>query len=156
MLMNEVRLVPGQAMYVPPRVPHAYLDGTAVELMAGSDNVLRAGLTPKHVDVPELLNIASFEAGRPDVLDPVRHGEEEVYLTPAPEFRLSRVDVANDAVLPAGGPQLLLCTDGRVELHRDGRTTRLSRGEAAFAEHRGGPVEATGAGVLFRAHLPEG
>ncbi|GAA4632066.1 mannose-6-phosphate isomerase, class I [Actinoallomurus vinaceus] len=155
MLMNEVRLAPGQAMYVPPRVPHAYLDGTAVELMAGSDNVLRAGLTPKHVDVPELLNIASFEPGRPDVLDPVRHGEEEVYLTPAPEFRLSRVDVADDAVLPAGGPQLLLCTDGRVELHRDGRTTGLGRGEAAFAEHRGGPIEATGAGVLFRATLPE-
>ncbi|GAB3965482.1 mannose-6-phosphate isomerase, class I [Actinoallomurus acanthiterrae] len=155
MLMNEVRLAPGQAMYVPPRVPHAYLDGTAVELMAGSDNVLRAGLTPKHVDVPELLNLASFEPGRPDVLDAVRHGEEEVYLTPAPEFRLSRVDVADDAVLPAGGPQLLLCTDGRVQLRRDGRTTALSRGEAAFAEHRGGPIEAVGAGVLFRATLPE-
>ena len=62
MLMNEVRLAPGQALYVPPRVPHAYLSGTGVELMAGSDNVLRAGLTPKHVDVPELLAVAAFEA----------------------------------------------------------------------------------------------
>jgi mannose-6-phosphate isomerase len=156
MLLNEVRLAPGQAMYVPPRVPHAYLSGTAVELMAGSDNVLRAGLTPKHVDVPELLTVASFDPGHPDVLDPVRTAGEEVYLTPAPEFRLSRVDAANGVVLPAGGPQLLLCADGRMELCRDGRTTELTRGRAAFAEHRGGPIEVGGSGVLFRASLPEG
>ncbi|GAA4614446.1 mannose-6-phosphate isomerase, class I [Actinoallomurus liliacearum] len=155
MLLNEVRLAPGQAMYVPPRVPHAYLSGTAVELMAGSDNVLRAGLTPKHVDVPELLNVASFDPGRPDVLDPVRTAGEEVYLTPAPEFRLSRVDAAAGAVLPAGGPQLLLCTEGRVELRRGGDATELTRGRAAFAEHRGGPIEVTGSGTLFRASLPE-
>ena len=61
MLMNEVRLAPGQALFVSAGVPHAYLSGTGVELMAASDNVLRAGLTPKHVDVPELLPIASFE-----------------------------------------------------------------------------------------------
>lgn len=154
MLMHEVRLAPGQAMYVPPRVPHAYLSGTAVELMAGSDNVLRAGLTSKHVDVPEVLSVASFEPGEPAVLEPVRDGREAVYRTPAPEFRLSRVDAGAGAVLTAGGPQLLLCTGGAARLRRDGATVELRRGQAAFAPHRGGPIEVTGSGTVHRASLP--
>jgi mannose-6-phosphate isomerase len=155
MLMNEVRLTPGQALYVPPRVPHAYLSGTGVELMAGSDNVLRAGLTPKHVDVPELLSVASFAPGPPRVLEPERRDGEDVYPTPAPEFRLSRLDAGARPVLPARGPQLLLCTEGDVRLRRDGRAMALRRGEAVFAGHRGAPIEVTGTGTLFRAGLPE-
>jgi mannose-6-phosphate isomerase len=154
MLLNEVRLVPGQALYVPPRRPHAYLSGTGVELMAGSDNVLRAGLTPKHVDVPELLSVASFEPSPPGVVEPERHSGEDVYVTPAPEFRLSRLDAGQRPVLPAGGPQLLLCADGDVRLRRDGRETPLSRGEAVFAGHRGGLIELSGSGTVFRASLP--
>jgi mannose-6-phosphate isomerase len=154
MLLNEVRLRPGQALYVPPGRPHAYLSGTGVELMAGSDNVLRAGLTPKHVDVPELLSVASFEPSPPGVVEPEPHGGEEVYPTPAPEFRLSRLDAAQAPVLPAAGPQLLLCAGGSVRLRRDGEEIALVRGEAVFAGHRGGPVELTGAGTVFRASLP--
>jgi mannose-6-phosphate isomerase len=154
MLMNEVRLAPGQALYVPPRVPHTYLGGTGVELMAASDNTLRAGLTPKHVDVPELLAVASFEPARPCVVEPVRRGGEDVYPAPAEEFRLSRVGAP--AELRAGGPQLLLCAEGTVRLRRDGEVTELRRGEAAFAAHRGGPIELTGAGAIFRASLPQG
>lgn len=156
MLMNEVRLAPGQALYVPPRMPHAYLAGTAVELMAGSDNVLRAGLTSKHVDVPELLSVAAFEPAAPAVLDPLPVDGEEVYRTPAPEFRLSRIDAGRGAELPAGGPQLLLCAEGEARLRRDGRTLDLRRGQALFAGHRGGPIEVTGAGTLYRASLPAG
>lgn len=154
MLMNEVRLAPGQALYVPPRLPHAYLSGTGVELMAGSDNVLRAGLTPKHVDVAELLSVASFEPGPPAVLDPVRHGGEDVYPAPVAEFRLSRLDAGEGAVLPPAGPQLLLCTEGLVRLRRGERTVELSRGEAVFARHQGGPIELAGSGTVFRASLP--
>jgi mannose-6-phosphate isomerase len=154
MLLNEVRLRPGQALYVPPRRPHAYLSGTGVELMAGSDNVLRAGLTPKHVDVPELLAVASFEPSPPGVVEPERHGGEDVYVTPAPEFRLSRLDAGRRPVLPAAGPQLLLCAEGSVRLRRDGQETELRRGDAVFAGHRGGPVELTGTGTVFRASLP--
>jgi mannose-6-phosphate isomerase len=154
-LLNEVRLLPGQALYVPPRRPHAYLSGTGVELMAGSDNVLRAGLTPKHVDVPELLSVASFDPAPAEPLDPERHPGEAVYATPAPEFRLSRVDAARNPVLPSSGPQLLLCTDGEAHLTRDGRVLQLRRGQAAFAEHRGGPIQVTGTGALYRAGLPD-
>lgn len=152
MLMNEVRLAPGQALFIPPRVPHVYLRGTGVELMAASDNTLRAGLTAKHVDVPELLAVASFEPAAPCVVEPVRRGREDVYAAPVEEFGLSRVEAP--ARLAAGGPQLLLCTDGAVGLCRDGRAIELRRGEAAFAGHRGGPIELTGAGTVFRASLP--
>jgi mannose-6-phosphate isomerase len=155
MLMTEVRLAPGQALYVPPRVPHAYLSGTAVELMAGSDNVLRAGLTPKHVDVPELLAVASFDPRPPRVLDPAHRAGEDVYPTPAPEFRLSRLDAREGPVLPAEGPQLFLCTEGDLSLRRDGRSVDLHRGQAVFAGHRGPPIEVTGTGTAFRASLPE-
>ena len=65
MLLNHVRLQPGEALFLGAGVPHAYLDGLGVEIMANSDNVLRCGLTPKHVDVPELLRIVRFEAERP-------------------------------------------------------------------------------------------
>jgi mannose-6-phosphate isomerase len=152
MLMNEVRLAPGQALYVPPRVPHTYLGGTGVELMAASDNTLRAGLTTKHVDVPELLAVASFEPVPPAVLDPIRRGPEQVYPAQVAEFGLSRIDAP--AELSAGGPQLLLCARGTVRLRRDGHVTELRRGQAAFAADRGGPIELTGAGAIFRASLP--
>lgn len=70
MLLNHVRLQPGEAMFLGAGIPHAYLDGLGVELMANSDNVLRCGLTPKHVDVPELLKIVKFEPSDPGVLRP--------------------------------------------------------------------------------------
>ncbi|RSS79224.1 mannose-6-phosphate isomerase, class I, partial [Streptomyces sp. WAC05292] len=87
MLLNHVRLQPGEAMFLGAGVPHAYLDGLGVELLANSDNVLRAGLTPKHVDVPELLRIVRFDPGDPALLRP-EDGDEEVYDTPIDEFRL--------------------------------------------------------------------
>jgi len=122
--------------------------------MAGSDNVLRAGLTPKHVDVPELLSVASFDPAPPQVIDPERRGSEDVYPTPAPEFRLSRLDAGAEPVLAAGGPQLILCTDGHIRLRRGSQATELRRGAAVFAGHQGGPIEVTGSGVIFRAGLP--
>lgn len=70
MLLNHVRLQPGEALFLGAGIPHAYLSGLGVEIMANSDNVLRCGLTPKHVDVPELLRIVRFEAADPGVLRP--------------------------------------------------------------------------------------
>jgi mannose-6-phosphate isomerase len=154
MLMHDVHLTPGQALYVPPRMPHAYLTGTGVELMAGSDNVLRAGLTPKHVDVPELLTVALFEATSPHVVEPAYHDGVHVYPTPAPEFQLSRLDAADAPVVSEHGPSLFLCSDERVRLRRGTRSLELRRGEAVFAGHDGPPVELTGTGTVFRASLP--
>ena len=102
--LNLICLSPGQAMYLPAGRLHAYLEGTGLELMANSDNVLRGGLTPKHVDVPELLTVLRFESTSIDVILPRRMGPyEETYATPATEFLLSRITlVSNDTYKGVG------------------------------------------------------
>ncbi|AXE26609.1 mannose-6-phosphate isomerase, class I [Streptomyces globosus] len=148
MLLNHVKLQPGEAMFLGAGVPHAYLDGLGVELLANSDNVLRAGLTPKHVDVPELLRIVRFDPGDPALLRP-EDGDEEVYDTPTDEFRLSRLALAPGAAphrLPAGAPQILLCTAGRPTAGE----LALAPGESVFVP-AGESVELSGPGTVFRA-----
>ncbi|WP_338779620.1 mannose-6-phosphate isomerase, class I [Streptomyces sp. DG1A-41] len=150
MLLNHVRLQPGEALYLGAGVPHAYLNGLGVEIMANSDNVLRCGLTPKHVDVPELLRIVRFRPSDPGVLRPEASPDgEEVYETPIDEFRLSRY------VLPEAGsahdltratPQILLCTAGTV---RAGEHD-LTPGRSVFVP-AGEKAEVSGTGTLFRA-----
>ncbi|GGT44175.1 mannose-6-phosphate isomerase, class I [Streptomyces chromofuscus] len=150
MLLNHVRLQPGEALYLGAGIPHAYLDGLGVEIMANSDNVLRCGLTPKHVDVPELLRVVRFEASDPGVLRPAASPDgEEVYETPIDEFRLSRY------VLPEGGatrdltrptPQILLCTAGSVRAGEH----ELTAGQSVFVP-AGEKAEVSGTGTLFRA-----
>ncbi|MFJ8162881.1 mannose-6-phosphate isomerase, class I [Streptomyces sp. NPDC096136] len=153
MLLNHVRLQPGEAMFLGAGIPHAYLDGLGVELMANSDNVLRCGLTPKHVDVPELLKVVVFEPSAPGVLRPEADGEE-VYETPIDEFRLSRFALAPGGAaqaLPDTTPQILLCTAGQCTA-RSARTGELALvpGESVFVP-AGETVELSGNGTVFRA-----
>ncbi|MEV5936494.1 mannose-6-phosphate isomerase, class I [Streptomyces sp. NPDC052079] len=150
MLLNHVRLQPGEALFLGAGVPHAYLDGLGVEIMANSDNVLRCGLTPKHVDVPELLRIVRFEAREPGILRPEAGPDgEEVYQTPIDEFRLSRY------VLPESGathdltlatPQILLCTAGSLRAGEH----ELTPGRSVFVP-AGEQAHVSGTGTLFRA-----
>jgi len=145
LLLNRVILEPGEALYLPAGVLHAYLSGVAVEIMANSDNVLRGGLTPKHVDVPELARVLDFAAPAP----PVRHARPDgawlCYDTPVREFRLRRWEcrvegdrsghaVARRDVLavPDGGARILLCTAGTVCVHGGGRRVELRRGRAVW------------------------
>ncbi|MEU3722058.1 mannose-6-phosphate isomerase, class I [Streptomyces sp. NPDC031705] len=148
MLLNHVRLQPGEAMFLGAGIPHAYLDGLGVELMANSDNVLRCGLTPKHVDVPELLKVVVFEPSAPGVLRPEGDGEE-VYETPIDEFRLSRHVLAPGGApraLPDGAPQILLCTAGTPRVGE----LALAPGESVFVP-AGEKTELSGTGTVFRA-----
>src|SRR4030042_1656117 len=95
--LNVVTLAPGEARFRPAGELHAYLEGTALEIMANSDNVLRGGLTPKHVDVPELLATLVFDGSTPEVLKTVASGPgEHVYRTPAREFELGLLSVGAD------------------------------------------------------------
>ncbi|MEU9978516.1 mannose-6-phosphate isomerase, class I [Streptomyces sp. NPDC051014] len=150
MLLNHVRLQPGEALFLGAGIPHAYLAGLGVEIMANSDNVLRCGLTPKHVDVPELLRVVRFEAGDPGVLRPEAALDgEEVYETPIDEFRLSRYvlpegTTAHDLTLPT--PQILLCTAGAVRAGEED----LTPGQSVFVP-AGEKTEVSGAGTVFRA-----
>lgn len=155
MLLNYVRLQPGEALYLGAGVPHAYLDGLGVEIMANSDNVLRCGLTPKHIDVPELLRVVRFEAGDPGVLRPEAAPDgEEVYAAPIDEFRLSRYVLAPGAdprTLDPGTPQILLCTAGQASLRaEDGTALTLDRGESCWIP-AGERSELIGEGTVFRA-----
>ncbi|MFE4397133.1 MULTISPECIES: mannose-6-phosphate isomerase, class I [Streptomycetaceae] len=157
MLLNHVRLRAGQALYLGAGVPHGYLSGVCVELQANSDNVLRAGLTPKHIDVPELLKVVVFEAGAPEPLEPAPvEGTpgEELYPVPIDEFRLSRF-VLDGAEREIDGrtPQILLCTEGATRLTAaDGTVLDLARGQAAFLPATGTPTRLSGTGgTLFRA-----
>jgi len=158
-LLNLVCLEPGQGSFQPPGLPHAYLEGTAVELMSNSDNVLRAGLTPKKVDVPELLRATVFRGRKPRILraraiSPV----EWAYPTPAREFRLSRLELPAGRAhrLGAHGPQCLLVVEANVVLEWGGRRLELGRGGAALVpaglscRARAG---AAGSAVLYRASL---
>ncbi|WP_217242306.1 mannose-6-phosphate isomerase, class I [Streptomyces sp. AC555_RSS877] len=150
MLLNHVRLQPGEALFLGAGIPHAYLSGLGVEIMANSDNVLRCGLTPKHVDVPELLRVVRFEAGDPGVLRPEASPDgEEVYATPIDEFRLSRYVLPEGATgrdLTRATPQILLCTAGTV---RAG-DTKLAPGQSVFVP-AGEHTEVSGTGTVFRA-----
>ncbi|MFI6899408.1 mannose-6-phosphate isomerase, class I [Streptomyces sp. NPDC050256] len=150
MLLNYVQLQPGEALYLGAGVPHAYLEGLGVEIMANSDNVLRCGLTPKHIDVPELLRIVRFEATEPGILRPeASPSGEELYETPVDEFRLSRFDLSPGAApvdLTAATPQILLCTAGAPKAGELG----LGPGESVFVP-AGEKAEVSGTGTVFRA-----
>lgn len=153
LLLHRLTLQPGEAIYLPPGNLHAYLHGLGVEIMGNSDNVLRGGLTPKYVDVPELLSVLDFTAGPPPLVTPHRVGGEEVYPTPAREFRLSRLAVPSSppAVLGSGHPQVLLCASGHIALRSRDDELVLPRGRAAFVSATEPPIRVTGDGLLFRA-----
>jgi mannose-6-phosphate isomerase len=142
LLLNDVRLEPGEAIYLGAGNVHAYLRGTGVEIMANSDNVLRCGLTPKHIDVPELLRITDFA----ELADPRWPAVGGSFAVPVPDFRLTRLTVEEPTGLHDPGPMIALCTDGRVEI--GGLPVRP--GHAAFVP-AGTAATVAGKGTLFVA-----
>lgn len=140
LLMHRVTLTAGQAMYLPAGNIHAYLDGLGIELMAPSDNVLRGGLTPKHVDVPELLRVLDFTAYPAPVLEAERIAPGVDRFAPdGVGFALLRVDgdgrpvgLSTGGVAPLAGPSIAICTEGVVTLVGAQSATLLRKGEACF------------------------
>ena len=134
LLLNLVVLQPGEALYLPAGNLHAYLSGAGVELMANSDNVLRGGLTSKHVDVPELLRVLDFTPRTPPVLRGTADGGWLRYDTDAAEFLLRRFDGDGGAevAMPDGGPRILLCTAGSALVRVAGDERVLRRGQALW------------------------
>lgn len=147
LLLNYLELKPGEAIYLPAGNLHAYLGGLGVEVMANSDNVLRGGLTPKHVDVAELLKVLDFRAGPVSVVHPTPEGEEEVYVTPAPEFRLSRFTLERRSAQPVRrGVEILVCTEGKMTIG----SMDLRCGESVLISANEGLYGLAGHGVLYR------
>lgn len=160
LLLNPVSLHPGEALYVPPGSVHAYLSGTGVEIMASSDNVLRAGLTAKRVDVDELL-----EATRVIAAPPVRIASErltrrtEVFYAPVDDFALTVAapqhdDAAHRETLPGAGPRIVLCLEGLVSVRAGGAEESLSPGRAVFIGADDGRAVVTGDGRVVQAGVP--
>ena len=157
-LLNPVTLRPGEALFVPAGAVHAYLSGFAVEIMANSDNVLRAGLTSKHVDIPELLRAVDCVAAPPIRIAPEHvYDATDVYYVPVDDFELSvtRVDGPGVVRLPGVGPRVVLCIEGGVVLHSaTGQELRLEAGRSVFVPASDGQLRAAGAGCVVQASVP--
>ena len=151
LLLNHVVLQPGEALFLPAGTLHAYIRGTALEVMAESDNVVRGGLTTKHVDVGALLEVVDLSAGearvqRPGVVDGVAE-----YAAPADEFSLRRIEV--DGAAAAGpGPAVLLCTEGCAEAGG----VVLERGAAAWVAAGDTPPVLHGRATVYRVGVGDG
>lgn len=153
LMLRYVELAPGEALFLGAGVPHAYLSGLGVEVMANSDNVLRCGLTSKHVDAEELARVVRFDAPPARVLTPREEEGEEVYPAPVDDFRLSRY------VLRPGGPgprvtldapQILLCVAGSVTVSSAEERLRIGPGRSVYVP-AGAEAGLEGDGTAFRA-----
>jgi mannose-6-phosphate isomerase len=157
-LLNMLELQPEEGLFLGPGELHAYIEGTAVEVMANSDNVLRGGLTSKHVDVRELLRVATFASGPPEILRPEGVGPgERVYRTPACEFELALVDVSRETgpwSRPRRGPELLLGLDGEATLVTPDQSHSLARGRSLFVPAAVADYRIDGSGRVCRASVP--
>lgn len=159
--LNLVDLSPGDAIYVPAGELHAYLSGVGMEIMASSDNVLRGGLTPKHIDIPELLSIVNFTATpvltqRPLVDDDF----ERIYETPAAEFQLSEIALnGNERFLSRKerSVEILICMagEGQIEELESGQTLPLSKGVSVIVPSAVPQYAVSGAITLYKGALSQ-
>ena len=152
LLLNHFTLEPGEALFLEAGVLHAYVQGAGIEIMANSDNVIRGGLTPKHIDVTELAAIVDTTPIDPPVQKPA--SQAHTFDSPVDEFALTRLVIDDGYQASSDGPEILIATSGAF---------RLSCGDAAFGVEPGSPVwidasdgpwTAEGHGTLFRATVP--
>jgi mannose-6-phosphate isomerase len=157
LLLNHCRLGPGEAAFMPAGNVHAYLQGAAVEIMGASDNVLRAGLTGKHIDPAELMRLVRYE-----VLGDPRYPATELgpgltcWRPPAEEFALVRGQAAPGApvTLPGGGPRIVICVRGRASLRAD-TSSVLGAGESVFVPAHAPDVTVSGDAEVYQAMVGE-
>lgn len=159
-ILNLICLEPGQAMFLPAGTLHAYLDGVGIELMANSDNVLRGGLTPKHVDVKELLNVLNFEEREINILNMERINPcEHRYESHAEEFALSVITVKTDQNYYSPDKrcvEMLLCTDGDavvVDL-AENKSVDIKKGMSILIPDVVKKYSIKGDAVLYKAAVP--
>ena len=159
LLLNHRVLEPGQALFMGAGGVHAYIRGVGIELMANSDNVIRAGLTAKHIDVPELVRVLDPEVEVPVLAARRVSPGVEIFGTDVPEFRLSRLTLADGSVLVVpgdGGPRVLLCIEGEASVGcgtEPAARLLLTRGQSCFLGAQDMQVRLTGAGTYFLAEV---
>jgi mannose-6-phosphate isomerase len=159
-ILNLIHMKPGQAIYLPAGQLHAYLKGVGIELMANSDNVLRGGLTPKHIDREELMHVLHFAPAPPEmvVAQPVS-ATETTFPTPAEEFALAQIHVTHDA--PHASPrqrnvEILFVAEGDVLVASDNGEPPLplTRGDSVLIPAAAGAYRLAGKAEIYRATVP--
>lgn len=154
LLLNVIELEPGEAMFLHAETPHAYVKGTGLEIMANSDNVLRAGLTPKYMDVAELIDNTLFHSIAPDdiKLAPYQSDNKLSYPIPVDDFGFDIMAVsAQTKSQYVRGAEIVMCIDGDVVLQSGDEEVRLIAGESAFICHHAKVYHYQGEGTLARA-----
>ncbi|WP_237668842.1 mannose-6-phosphate isomerase, class I [Vibrio sp. V39_P1S14PM300] len=155
LMLNVLTLQPGEAMFLDARTPHAYLKGTGLEIMANSDNVLRAGLTPKHMDVEELVSCTLFEEKPAEtlLLAPQVDGQVLSYPIPVPDFKFTVYLSANQQTITTHSAEILLPLDDVMTVsHASGETVTLKKGQSLFIPAYAGGYTLQCAGRVARAH----
>ncbi|WP_437887572.1 mannose-6-phosphate isomerase [Phytobacter sp. V91] len=155
LLLNVVKLNPGEAMFLFAETPHAYLQGVALEVMANSDNVLRAGLTPKYIDIPELVANVKFSAKPASELltQPVKEGSTLEFPIPVADFAFSLHELAATPVeLAQQSAAIVFCVEGEAVLSKGNTQLILKPGESAFVAANESPVSVSGAGRIARVY----
>jgi len=155
---NLLRLRKGEGLFQDAGVPHAYLEGQNVEIMANSDNVLRGGLTNKYIDVKELMKHVKFEETVPNIIAPKRINKyEQLYRTGAPDFRLSRFVMTKDdeCTFESASGEILFILEGSVSIASEKDRLSLKRGEAAFiTSHYQVSLKCLADAEVYRASVP--
>ncbi|KGD74984.1 mannose-6-phosphate isomerase [Tatumella morbirosei] len=155
LLLNVIELQPGEAMFLHAETPHAYFKGVGLEVMANSDNVLRAGLTPKHIDVPELLANVVFKPVPFDSLktSPVTEGNTDYFPVPVDDFSFSvHHATEHPQAVNQDGPAILFCIDGTVNCSDNEQTLVLKPGDSVFVGAEEKDITVSGNGRIARAY----
>jgi len=148
--LNFLSLESGQAVFIPAGILHAYLSGFGIELMTSSDNVLRGGLTPKHVDISELMNILEFIPFVPDIISPDDSDDWFCYNTPCRDFLLARMRGAGSSqIFPVSGPAICIVTEGMLKIN----DLTFVKGESFFIPAGAGKISFNGEYSLYTASL---
>lgn len=158
--LNMIRLQPGEAMHIPAGELHVYMEGAGIELMANSDNVLRGGLTHKHMDIPELLRILKFTPSEPAILRPEKINQyERVYPTSVEEFRLSEISIGEGLSFYSQknrAVEIIICMNGeaRIKDTGSGETLFLKRGRSIMVPASVKQYRIQGQSKLYKATVP--
>ena len=160
LLLNLIELKPGEALFLPAGELHAYLEGVGMELMANSDNVLRGGLTPKHIDVPELLKVLNFKPRPVKILEAVKKSKNErVYPSKANEFVLSVISTSAGSSYQSSesrSVEIMLCTDGTAFLKDEGtqEIINIRKGDSAIIPAAVIGYSVVGDALIYKAAVP--
>lgn len=155
LLLNIIILKPGEAMYLAPQTPHAYIHGTGLELMANSDNVLRAALTNKHIDLPELIACTEFTPKSIDsmILSPITEGTFSRYPLSIADFKFGLFSAPKQHSVHVDGPEIVMALDNELLLvHSSGKELQLEKGQSVFIPAYSEQYSVTSEGRVARAY----